>query len=94
MNKHSRLPQEPDYEKLRPCFGWVKSDTVKQTIDQTTQWRVAVDSFLIKRCLKFRNPAVNVPRRHDPVATEAMFSDTPAVHSGVSLQKCLWGEIH
>ena len=27
------------YENLRPFFGWVNSDIVKQTIDQTTRPR-------------------------------------------------------
>ena len=33
--------------------------------------------------LKSRNPALNIPRRHDSVATDTLFSDTPAVDSGV-----------
>ena len=72
-----------DYEKLRPFLGRVNSDIVKQTIDQTTQWGVALDSFPMKRHLKSRNPALNVPRRHEPVATDTIFSDTPAMDSGV-----------
>ena len=57
-----------DYEKLRPYFGWVNSDIAKQTIYQTKQWGVALDYFPMKRHLKRRNPALNVPRRHKPVA--------------------------
>ena len=41
-----------DYEKLRPFFGWVDSDIVKQTIDQTTQWGVALDSFPYEKTLE------------------------------------------
>ena len=33
--------------------------------------------------LKSRNPALNVPRRQEPVATDTIFSDIPAVDSGV-----------
>ena len=33
--------------------------------------------------LKSRNPALNIPRRHEAVATDTVFSDTPAVDSGV-----------
>ena len=44
---------------------------------------VALDSFPMKRHLKSRNPALNVPRRHEPVATVTIFSDTAAVDSGV-----------
>ena len=37
----------------------------------------------MKRHLKSMNPALNVPRRTEPVATDTIFSDTPAVDSGV-----------
>ena len=70
VDKHVFQHTPVDYKKLRPFFGWVNSDIVKQTIDQTTQWGVALDSFPMKRQLKSRNPALNVPRRHEPVATE------------------------
>ena len=46
VNKHVFRRTPVDYEKLRPLFGWVNSDIVKQTIDQTTQWGVALESFL------------------------------------------------
>ena len=72
---------------MRPFFGWVNSDIVKQTIDQTTQWGVALDSVPMKRHLKSRNPALNVPGRHEPVATDTIFSATPAVDSGVNQAK-------
>ena len=68
---------------MRPFFGWVVSDIAKQTIDQTTQLGIALDSFPMKRHLKSRNPALNVPRRHEPVAKDTIFSDTPVVDSGV-----------
>ena len=38
VTKHVFQCTPVDYEKLRPFFGWVNSDIVKQTIDQTTQW--------------------------------------------------------
>ena len=41
------------------------------------------NTFPMKRHLKSRNPALNVPRRHEAVATDTVFSDTPAVDSGV-----------
>ena len=36
-----------------------------------------------EEALKSRNPALNIPRRHEPVASDTVFSDTPAVDSGV-----------
>ena len=68
---------------MRPYFGWVNSNIIKQTIDQTTQCGVALDSFPMKRHLKSRNPSLNVPRRHESVATDSIFSYTPAVDRGI-----------
>ena len=76
---------------MGPFFGWVNSDIVKQTIDKTTQLGVALDSFPMKRHLKSRNPALNVPGRHEPVATDTTFSHTPAVDSGVKQAQVFWG---
>ena len=57
VNKHAFHQTPIDYDKLRPYFGWVNSDIVKQTMGQTTQWGVALDSFPMERHL---NPALNV----------------------------------
>ena len=70
--------------KFRPYFGCINVDTVQKTMEQSTQWGVSIpNTFPMKRYLKSRNPALNVPRRHEPVATDTVFSDTPAVDSGV-----------
>ena len=44
---------------------------------------VSTETFPMRRHLKSRNPALNVPRRHEAVATDTVYSDTPAVDSGV-----------
>ena len=69
--------EAPDYEKFRPNFGWVNVDTVQRTMEQSTQWGVFLPNTFP------RNPALNIPRRHEAVATDTLFSDTPAVDSGV-----------
>ena len=45
----------------------------------------------MKRHLKSRNPALDIPRRHEPVATDTIFSDTPPVDSGVKQAQVLFG---
>ena len=53
-------------------------------MEQSTQWRVSIpNTFPRKKHLKSRNPALNIPRRNEPVVTDTVFSDTPAVDSGV-----------
>ena len=82
-NLHVINNDTPDYEKLRLYFGGVNVDTVQKTMEQSTQWGVSIpNTFPMKKHLKSRNPALNIPRRHEPVATDTFFSDTPAVDSG------------
>ena len=71
---------------------WVNVDTVQKTMEQSTQWGVSLPStFPMKKHLKSRNPAFNIPRRHEAVATDTVFSDTPAVDSGVKQAQVLVG---
>ena len=49
-------------------------DTVQKTMEQSTQWGVSLpNTFPMKRHLKSRNPALNIPRRHKAVATDTVF---------------------
>ena len=78
--QHDVSHETPNYEKFRPYFGWVNVDTVQKTMEQSTQRGVSLpNTFLMKKHLKSRNPVLNIPRRHEPVATDTVFSDTPAV---------------
>ena len=46
----------------------------------------------MKRHLKSRNPALNVPKRHEAVATDTVYSDTPAVDNGVKQAQLFVGK--
>ena len=82
--QHDVSPETPDYENFRLYFGWVNVDTVQKPMEQSTQWGVSIPNTLpMKKHIKSRNPALNIPRRNEPVATDTVFSDTPAVNSGV-----------
>ena len=83
-NQHDVSPETPDYEKFRTYVGWVNVGTLQKTMEQSTQWGVSLpNTFPMKKHLKTWNPALNIPRRHEAVATDTVFSDTPAVDSGV-----------
>ena len=83
-NQHDVSPEAPDYENFRPYFGWVNVDTVQKTMEQSTQWGVSIpNTFPMKKHLKSRNTALNIPRRNEAIGTDTVFSDTPAVDSGV-----------
>ena len=92
--QHAVNHEAPEYEKFRPYFGWVNVDTVQRTMEQSTQWGVSLPNTTpMKKHLKSRNPAVNIPRRHEAVATDTVFSDTPAVDSGVKQAQVFVGRI-
>jgi hypothetical protein len=76
--------KEPNYEELKPKFGWLSADVIKKTYDATTQYARIPLSTLLTKHFKSPHPALNVPRRQEPLATDTIFSDTPAVDSGVT----------
>jgi hypothetical protein len=74
--------QPKDYSVLRPFFAWLPLDTVRRTFEVTTQHARLSASTLLKQRFKSPFPAFNIRRRHEVVATDFVYSDTPAVGTG------------
>jgi hypothetical protein len=74
--------KEPNYEALRPKFGWLSADIVKKTYDNTTQYARIPASTILKRTFRSPNPALNVHRRNEPVACDVVYADVPAISDG------------
>ena len=72
----------PDYEALRPKFGFVPASTVKRTFDCTTRFGRIPMSTHLQKTYRSPYPAMNVQRRNEPLATDTVYADTPAVDSG------------
>ena len=79
----SRLTAKPDFEQLRPLFGWIPIYRIKDTIKHTTQWYQAEGQLPMCRHFKSRFPGANIPQREETVATDTIFSDTPALDDGI-----------
>ena len=76
----------PDYSMLRPQFGRIQPDVIKQRIDHTTQHaRIPGDTILHRRC-KFPVPAFNVPRREEDVASDTVCGPVAAIDNGSTLR--------
>ena len=71
--------KSPDYSLLRPHFLWQSVETIKRTFEATTQLARIPMSTHLRKWFKSPNPAINIPRRHEPVATDTVYADTPAV---------------
>ena len=90
--KHDVTAREPDYEVLRPCFGWAPLDVIKKTFAATTQFARNTYRLPFRKHFKSRFPALNVHRRRENVATDTIFSDTPAIDSGVECAQLFVGK--
>ena len=92
QHKHAITPQPIDFERLRPYFGWVNKHTIEKTFHKTTQWTVASTRYPMRKHFKSRFPAFNIPRQSEAVATDIIFSDTPAIDSGVTMAQIFVGK--
>ena len=71
-----------DFESLRPKFGWFPLEVVKNTFKVTTQYGRIPQSEILTKRFKSPNPALNVHRRSEPVATDTVYADVPAIDPG------------
>jgi hypothetical protein len=79
------MTSEPDYGQLRPRLGWLSIDAIKKTFERTTQLgRMPIMSTILKKQYKSPNPALNVRPHDEPVATDTIYSNTPAIDCGVT----------
>ena len=84
-------PSQRDYSILRPLFGWLQEPIIQKTIENTTQLARLPQSELLKVHYKSPNPALNVPRRDEDLATDTVFSDTPAIDGGETMAQLFVG---
>ena len=91
-NLHQGSSQEPDWNALRPFFAWTSPSSIQDTFNVTTRHGTAPHTQdYIKKQFKSRNPVFNIPRRSEAVATDTIFSDTPAVDDGSTMAQFFCG---
>ena len=82
VNPHEVSQNDPDFEALRPNFARALVEVIKCTFDVTTRWARCVEHLPFRKHFKSRFPALNVHRCNEPVATDTIYSVTPAVDNG------------
>ena len=77
-------PAKKDVSEYSKFFPGTDADTLRKTFDATTQYgrRGATGGHTLHKQGVSPNPVLNVPRRHEDVATDTLYSDTPAVDDG------------
>jgi hypothetical protein len=77
------MPNEPNYESLRPFFGYLPVDVAKQTFKKMTQYVGIPMSTYLKKRFKLPFLALNVHHWNEPVAsTDMVYSGTPTICGG------------
>eukprot|EP00955_Chlamydomonas_euryale_P021967 231985-Chlamydomonas_euryale.AAC.1 len=84
--------EEPDYEKLQPFFLHVPVEKIKRTFQATTQYASerSIGHQLFKT-YKSPNPVLNLPRRHEAVATDTIYGACPAIDGGATYAQLFVG---
>jgi len=82
VNERAYTATPVDYRRLRPFFGWISVNTIKRTFEHITRYARYSGSDPLRNHFKSRFPALNIHRRNEPVATDTIFADTPAVDNG------------
>ena len=91
-NLHQSSPQEPDWNTQRPFLAWTSPSSIKNTSNVTTRHGTAPHTQdYIKKHFKSCNPVFSIPRCSEAVATDTIFSDTPAVDDGSTMAQFFCG---
>ena len=91
-NLHQSSPQEPDWNTQCPFLAWTSPSSIKDTFNVTTRHGTAPNTQdYIKKHFKSRNPVFSIPRCSEAVATDTIFSDTPAVDDGPTMAQFFCG---
>ena len=91
-NLHQRLPQEPDWNTQRPFLAWTSPSSTKDTFNVTTRHGTTPHTKdYIKKHFMSRNPVFGIPRCSEVVATDTIFSGTPAVDDGPTMAQFFCG---
>ena len=91
-NLHQSSPQEPDWNTQRPSLAWTSPSSIKDTFNVTTRHGTPPNTQdYIKHHFKPRNPVFIIPRCSEDVATDTIFSDTPAVDDGSTMSQFFCG---
>ena len=75
-------PRPVDCESFQRNFCWLPTNVIKQTFENTNQWHKMPMCTHLLKSYKAPHPACNVHRRNEPVASDEVFSDTPAIDGG------------
>ena len=92
VNKLELAPSKIDAEKMREYFLYAPTKAIQDTFEVTTQnARSGWISGEITQSHRSPFPGLNIPRRNEALATDTLYSDVPAIFSGVVIAQLFVG---
>jgi hypothetical protein len=64
------VKRDPDFQSLRPLFGWLSTDLIQKTFVHTTQYARLPTATMLKKAFKSPNPALNIYSHNEDVACD------------------------
>ena len=89
VHLHDSNPAEEDWKSLRPYFGWQSEQVIKDTYQVHQDLEAQSHNMITSRSTS--SPGINIPRRHEPDATDTIFSDTQAINDGSTMAQFFVG---
>lgn len=81
---HDVARRTPDYPRYRRFLLWLPDDVIERTWTCTTQYATIPMSTHLRKTFQAPNPVLNIPRRPEDLATDEVYSDTPAIDNGAT----------
>ena len=75
-------PGERDWETLRRFFSWASVELVEKTFQAMMQVGRLSNAVYLREHCRSPNPALNVHRHQEPITTDYVYADVPAVDDG------------
>lgn len=72
-----------DFEALQSFFGWLRTNLIRKTFEQTTQHARLPACTHLEHFFKSSFQALNHPRQNEDVAT--LYCDTPAINNSCTM---------
>ena len=79
-----QVPSKRNLGRYTKYFPGTNLETLKKTFEATTQYgtRGATEGHTLRNQITSPNPILNIPRRHEEVATDTLYSDSEAIDDG------------
>ena len=90
---HESNNAEQDWKSQRPYFGWQSEQVIQDTYRVRSRFGGTIPHHAyLKKHFKSRNAVFNIPRRNEPVGTDTIFSDIPAINDGSTMAQFFVGK--